>query len=153
MKIQGLPLNDGSIQRIENKKAEKITADKSPKGDVVELSRSARDGDHEISAQYAIPIEFLERNERVHAVTQNITDESYNQPDVQVEIAEKILQSAILDETINSINAEKNGTPEIRNDMVNRVNNMVAQKYYDQPDVMEQIAGSLIDALGVSGAF
>ncbi|MBN1290317.1 MAG: hypothetical protein JXB48_00635 [Candidatus Latescibacteria bacterium] len=151
MKIQGLPLNDGGLQRVENKKAEKITAGNTQKGDVVELSRSVRGGDHEISSHYAIPIEFLERTELVNAITKNIADKSYNQPDVQVTIAEKILESAVLNDTISSITVEKNGTPEIRDDIINRITDKVSQKYYDQPEVMEQIAGRIIDALGVSG--
>jgi hypothetical protein len=153
MKIQGLPLNDGGLQRVENKKAEKIAAEKTPKSDKVELSRTVRDSDREINSRYAIPVEFLERAERVQSVTRNIANGSYDNPEVLEAIAEKIVQSAVVDDTVSSISMEKKGTPEIRDDMVNRANNMVTQKYYDQPEIMEQIAGNIIDVLGVSGMF
>ena len=149
MRIQGLPLSDGGLQRIESTKTEKAAAEKTRKSDVVELSQSALEGDNEVNTQNAMTIEFPERAERISAVTQNIADRTYDQPDVQVAIAEKILQN----DTVIGVVTDQSNSVEVRDDEISRVNDMVAQDYYAQPDVVEQIAGSLIDALGFSGMF
>ena len=153
MKINGLPINDGGLQRIGNKRTEKTPAEKPKKSDIVEISQSHRNGDIEVHSQYTLPDDFPARVERVKSVARRVVHETYTMPDVQKKIAERIIESAALSDTVSYIASGVTETPPVRSEMVNMAHDNVLQNYYDQPEVLEEIAGRLIDALGLSSLF
>ena len=153
MKINGLPINDGGFQRIGNKRIEKTPTEKPRKSDIVEISQTARNGDIEVNTQYTLSGDFPARVERVKSIAQRVADETYTMPDVQKKIAENIIESAAMSDAVMYIASGVTETPPVRSEMVNMAHDNVLQNYYDRPEVLEEIAGRLIDALGLSSLF
>lgn len=153
MKIQGLPITESGLKSIGHKRSEKTPSDKPEKSDTVELSQSVRNGDVEVKSPNNVPADFPARVERVKSIAQHIGDETYITPEVSEKVAERIIDSEALKDTVSSLtNGETEITP-VRSEMVNEAQDNILQNYYNQPEVVEEIAGRLIDALGLSSLF
>jgi len=153
MKIQGLPITEGGLKNIGYKRSEKTPSDKPKKSDVVELSQSARNGDVEVKAPNNVSTDFPARVERVKSIAQHIGDDTYRTPEVSENIAEIIIDSEALTDTVSSLTTGETEITPIRSEMVNKAHDNILQNYYNQPEVAEEIAGRLIDALGISSLF
>jgi len=153
MKVYGLQLNSGGLKHIENRKAVKVSTKKSRKGDTVELSRPARSGDLDMNAKFSISAEFPARLDRVRSVEKLMAKGVYDKPESLEMIAEKVIESPAITDTVSLIASDWAEAIATRGGTVNRVNDQVVKDYYDQPAVMEEIAGRLIETLGFSKLF
>jgi len=153
MKIQGLPIAESGLKNIGHKRNEKTPSDKPKKSDTVELSQSARNGDVEVKSPNNVPADFPVRVERVKSIAQRIGDDTYRTPEVSENIAEIIIDSEALTDTVSSLTTGETEITPVRSEMVNKAHDNILQNYYNQPEVAEEIAGRLIDALGISSLF
>ena len=153
MKIDGLHMNNGGLQYIENNKVAKVSASKPPKGDTVEISQSPKSRVPDVVAQGVLTVDYPPRTEHIRNAQQLLSDGSYNKQDYLEKLAEEMLGSPALTDTVSSISSGQKDSQTVRTESVTRVNDQVQQNYYDNKAVMEEIAGRLIDVLGFSRLF
>jgi len=154
MIIQSLQqMNNGGLQSIENNKTAKATSSKTIKGDTVEISQSAKNRDADVVAQGLLMVDYPPREEKIRDARQLMADGSYNQQDYLEKLAEEMVKSPAMTDTVSSISSDQKDSKTIRTASVTRAYDQVQQNYYDNKAVMEEIAGRMIDALGFSGQF
>ena len=129
MKIQGLPIAEGGLKNIGYKRSEKTPSDKPKKSDVVELSQTARNGDVEVKMPNNVSADFSTRVEHVQSIAQHIGGETYSTPEVSEKIAEGIIDSEALKDTVSSLTIGETEIAPARSEMVNRAQDNLLQNY------------------------
>ena len=107
----------------------------------------------EVKSPNYVSADFPARVERVKSIAQRIGGGTYITPEVSEKIAERIIGSEALNDTVSSLTTGETVITPVRSEMVNSANDNILQNYYNQPEVAEEIAGRLIDALGLSSLF
>lgn len=153
MIIQSLQMNNGGLQFVDNNKSAKVASSKPRKGDTVEISQSAKNRDTDAVAQGLLTVDYPPRTEKIRDARQLIADGSYNQQDYLEKLAEEMIKSSAITDTVTHISSDQKDSKSIRTASVTRVYDQVQQNYYDNKAVMEEIAGRLIEVLGFSRQF
>lgn len=149
MKVHGLNINSSGLQHVENRKSAKVSESKSRKSDSVEISQSVKTRNDDIVSQLKPTDDFPPRLERVRSAEQLVANGSYNSQDYMESLAEKLIDSPALADTVSYISKNSPGKPEARFERVAEVQAQAGKKHYEDQKVMEEIAGRLIDALGI----
>jgi hypothetical protein len=147
MKIQGLSIGDGGLQRLGDKKTVKVMNEKPRKGDSVELSQPSRNGDVAETVNNAASIDFSARVERIKSLAESIANDAYNLPELLEMIAERIVESGSTDNAVLNKTSVQSENHVLRSDIISKANSQLAQDIYSQPNVIEVVAGRLIDTL------
>ena len=115
--------------------------------DTVEI-RSGRGATGSDEATYAVTTHYPARSERVAQVRRTIEQGSY-EGDVLRDVTERLLQSPAMRDVVNEV-ALKAGTRESGDvERLNDIRERSTGDHYDRPEVMRDMAGRLIDALGI----
>ena len=146
MKIQGLPPEIGGVKNVTERKTQKTaSAVRSEAPDTVELTVGM--GKKEIAEMSgSIPVEFPVREDVIETVSKKIAANTYETPEVRETVAERLLESPAL-----SGAASGTATPEAseRTEKVQTAGTRASEGYYDQPDILDAVAGKLVKALGL----
>ena len=149
MKINGLNINNNGLQHVENRKSAKVSASKSHKSDSVEISQSVKTRNDDIVSRLKPTYDFPPRLDRVKSAEQLVANGSYNSQDYLESLTEKLIDSSALADTVSYISDDNPVNNEARFERVADVQAQAVRNYYDDQKVMEEIAGRLIDALGI----
>jgi hypothetical protein len=150
MKVQGLQILNSGMNPVELKKNVKSSGAKAQGGDSVEISNVSKNREKDLSAQLVTKTEFSPRLDRVKEIKQQLAEGAFQSSDYLEMVAEKIVNSAAITDTVAMIDNDLSDNSPVRNESVARVQNKLGQKYYEEQAVMEEIAGSLIATLGFS---
>ncbi|MCE5251188.1 hypothetical protein LLG96_13305 [bacterium] len=148
MKVQGLSIGDGGLQRLSDKQSTKVSPGKPQKGDLVELSRSAQEGDVAEMMLSTASEDFSARSERVESAARSVANGAYYLPELLQKVAEKIIETGESMQNLSEITADKNQTPTQLSASMKMVDSQAVQTTYSQPDVITKVAGRLIDTIG-----
>lgn len=151
MKIYGLPPMEGGIRNISDKKQSKAAPVENPKAsDTVNISRDGSTVEN-TAVSYDVSPDFPVRNEVIQTVAERIARNTYNEPEVQEKVADKMIES------FGEANAgSDSSTPATAMERTERVETAQAQAtdgYYDNAEILNTIAERLISAQGLSSLF
>ena len=149
MKIQGFSYGGNGLPKINDTRAKRTQQEQPGKRDSVQLSKSTYSGTVDSSKLTGEP-EFPVRTDIVKGIRERIREGTYNTAEVLEKTAEKILDSGAINDVTSDIAISRQETKSARKEKVDSANDQASQKYYDQPSVMKQVAGKIIDTLGFS---
>ena len=148
MRIDGLP----NLQKVSQPNQRTDSArprSKAGQGDdSVEISRPAQDAAGLTKTLKASPDT---PNPRINEIRERVQSGYYNNEDVRREIAGAILDAdsirPVVDEVVEVRSAQRQmaDVPDVRDDRVAESRQRAANGFYDQPDVRQQTAQSIID--------
>ncbi len=105
MIVNGLHNNNGGPQYIDNKKVAKNSASKPSKGDTVEISQSPKSRVPDVVAKGILTVDSPSRTELIRNAQQLLSDGSYNKQDYLEKLAEKMIGSPALTDTVYFISS------------------------------------------------
>ena len=146
MEIHNLGIGARKINPPEGKKLQKITAENA--GEIVD-SITITNSINSLQQDMYIKTDFPPRIELVKAVAQRITQGSYNDSDDLENVAEKIIDSPPVRETMTEIIIVQQGDSEESAGNVERASSRSVQNYYDNPEILRAIANRVLNVLGM----
>lgn len=149
MRIEGLPLDSGGLRNIKEKK-EPATApvDAGKPSDTVKITGGI--GRKElVDIAFTVPAEFPVREEVLDAVSRRISSRSYDEPDMQRKVADRLIESPALSGSVNEAAADHPSPA--RTETIESAQARTSNGHYDQPEVVNATAERLIDTLGLGG--
>ena len=149
MKIQGLPYGNNGINNINGKHTQRVSS-----GDIVRRSDSVGNSgflsgkDKVDETSFGVETEFEPRIELMESVSGRLSDGAYNTQDILEKIAEKVIDANVVTDNISDILEDQ-----VRPEKIEEVNDNIVNNYYDNPEVMQEIAVQVIENIGISKLF
>ena len=149
MKIQGLPYGNNEINNISGKNTQKISSRNIIKrSDSVGNSGFLSGKDKVDETSFVVETEFEPRIELMESVSRRLSDGTYNAPGILEKIAEKVVDANVVTDNISDMLDDQ-----VRPEKIEKGNDNVMNNYYDNPDVMQEIAVKIIENIGISKLF
>ena len=146
MKIIGTVFGNSAANNIGGGNSKKVSAETVRKrSDSVEISSAAAE---RYIAEGMAEIEFQPRPEEVESAARKMTANEYNSRDTIELVANKLFESDVMSDILydtreTSMDSEK----------IEKINENIANNFYDSQGVRQDIAGKIIDLIDVSGLF
>ena len=149
MIIQGTGYGDNVIRNVEGKKISREIPEKPYKtGDAVKISGTVQGFKHADKTSYTVEPEYSPRIERVRTASRRVAQGEYN--DKQLDsVAEKIAASPALKDVIGSEALQRVDNQGESAERIKTAQEHVNESYYDNPQVLKEIALRLINALNI----
>ncbi len=149
MKIQNLFFGDNNIRKAEDSRSSGKTAEKKAVStDSTSVSGADYVREQAGKSSYTVEPEAAPRMELVNQVKEHIQGGAFD-TEYLFKVAESVAESPVVKDVIEeSEMAAQNGDIE-NSDRVEQTRSQIASGYYDNPVVLEQVAESLINALGL----
>lgn len=148
MRIDGLPNLQKVSQPNQRTESTRQKGKTERADDSVELSPSAKNAAELTETLKTAP---EQANPRINEIRQRVESGFYNTEDVRREIAGVMLDADGIRSTVNevselrSVQRQMADVPDVREDRVSESRERAASGFYDQPDVRQQTARSIID--------
>ena len=148
MRIDGLPNLQKVSQPNQRTDSTRARARTERADDSVEISTGAKNAAELTETLKTAP---EQANPRIEEIRQRVQSGFYNSEDVRREIAGAMLDADSIRTTVNevaelrSVQRSMADVPDVREDRVAESRERAASGFYDQPDVREQTAQSIID--------
>ena len=149
MRIDGLPNLQKVSQPSQRNDSAKPRARADRADDSIEISRSAQEAGELAEALKAAPEPV---NPRLGEIRQRVQSGYYNTEEARKEVAGALLDADSIRPVANqvaevrSVQRQMDSVPDVRADRVAETRERAASGYYDQPQVRQQTADSIIDA-------
>ena len=151
MEIQGVSIGDNGIRNIEDKKSPKTESKKqNALVDSVKISGDVKGAESAAGVPYTVNVEFPPRIDLIKTVSERVSNDDYNTPELINNIAEKIIESSTIKDVLNGVAVESADISINRAEKVEMVNDQVKEGYYEDPEILVDIADRLVNVLGLS---
>ena len=151
MKIQGVSIGDNGIRNIEDNKTLKAASKKQNTAvDSVKISEDVRGVESAAGVSYTVNVEFPPRIDLIKTVSERVSNDDYNTPEMINNIAGKIIESSTIKDVLTEFAVESADISMNRAEKVEIVNDQLKEGYYEDPEILIEIADRLIDVLGFS---
>lgn len=151
MRIDGVPSSPKVTQTDQRGDAARAKKSGAGRGsDVVELSQNAKEVSELSQAARSAPDEL---NPRIDEIRAKVQSGHYNKREVIEEVAGSVLESGNMREVASEISEVRSAqrgladVPDTRADAVRDAQQKVAAKFYDQPEIRQETAQSMLDEM------
>lgn len=154
MKIEGLFFGNNVIKNIGGSDTKKVSTENlNKRSDSVEISRAAPDKNMIDDTLFVVETEFQPRAELIESVSGRISGEEYNSPDMLENIAEKLIEADITTDIIPYQVGDDIRESQMNSEEIEEINNNITNNYYDNQDVIREMASKIIDVIDLSSLF
>ena len=149
MKIPNVSFGDNGIKNIGEKNNSKVTSEKrSFITDSVKISDAANGMEQAEQMLYAVDVNYPPRTELVKAVSERVARGAYND-ELLDSVAEKAIDSPAVQDIITEVAVYNSKKSNDRAEKIEQTHDQVQQGYYDNSEILEQVADNLIIQLGL----
>ena len=154
MKIQGLFFGNNVIKNISGSNTKKVpTENLNKRSDSVEISGAPSDKNKIDDTSFVVETEFQPRAELIESVSGRVSGEEYDSPDMLENIAEKLIEADITTDIIPYQVGDDIRESQMNSEEIEEINNNITNNYYDNQDVIREMASKIIDVIDLSSLF
>ena len=147
MVIHGLPLDNGGFKKIGENHLSGASNPKNPIGETTTSDTGSIRIQDQVEVSHTVPMEFPVRDSIIQSVSERLSRNSYLTPELLGKVSEQIINYSLLHESKSS-SAPSDETGEARTGKVTSVRNQIEINFYNQSEIVEEIAGKVIQAIG-----
>jgi len=149
MKIRNSNINGGMVSRVQDKTRNTITNGHAEIGNTGESSGVTHGADRQDGIRYTASPEFPARMDLVETIRERVASGRYQQSDAIRGTAERIVDSPDMTESNSQGNRDAAFVERVRTGTVSDLRSQAGAGYYDKPEMIEKVAESLMNALGL----
>ncbi len=146
MKIIGSVYGNGAMKNIGGGNTKKVSAETvRSRSDSVEISNASAE---RYIVEEMVEVEFQPRPEEIESATQKMTANEYDSRDTIELVANKLYESDVVTDILYDTRETSMDSEEIA-----KINENIANNFYDNQGVHQEIAGKIIDLIDISSLF